>query len=145
MGIKIWQLVPKTPLQNIGTFKFGCLVRDCCTYIYTTSMQFGGFLMVANIDHQTTKFNFLGHQNFRLYGIMHTIHLHKYNISCSCPTNEEVEKEKQSREDGRWKEMEMEERQRREDQEHQLQMMQMLGQMLQSRPYSSQYAFDYDP
>ena len=52
----------------------------------------------------------------------------------------------QMREDERWKkEMEMEERQRREDREHQLQMMQMLGQMLQSRPYSSQYGFDYDP
>lgn len=49
------------------------------------------------------------------------------------------------REDEKWKEMQMEERQRREDREHQLQMMQMLGQMLQSRPYSSQYGFDYDP
>ena len=51
----------------------------------------------------------------------------------------------QMREDERWKkEMELEERQRREDRQHQLQMMQMLGQMLQSRPYPSQYGFDYD-
>ena len=85
--------------KYIGTFKIGCLVRDCCTYMYTASTQFGGFLMVANTDHQTTKFNFLGHQIFQLYSIMYTIHLYKY-ISCSCPTNEEIEerKEKQSQE-----------------------------------------------
>ena len=57
----------------------------------------------------------------------------------------DAEERFQMREDERWKEMEMEERQRREDREHQLQMMQMLGQMLQSRPYLSQYGFDYDP
>ena len=53
----------------------------------------------------------------------------------------DAEERFQMREDERWKEMEMEEGQRREDREHQLQMMQML----QSRPYSSQYGFDYDP
>ena len=45
--------------------------------MYTASTQFGGFWTVANIDHQTTKFNFLGHQIFQLYGIMHAIHLHR--------------------------------------------------------------------
>ena len=46
----------------------------------------------------------------------------------------DAEKRFQMQEDERWKEMEMEERQRRVDREYQLQMMQMLGQMLQSRP-----------
>ena len=50
------------------------------------------------------------------------------------------------REDKKWmKEMELEEKQRREDRQHQLQMMQILGQMIQSSPYPPQsYAFDYD-
>ncbi len=52
----------------------------------------------------------------------------------------------QMREEERWmKEMELEENQRREDRQHQLQMMQMLGQMIQSRSYPPQsYGFDYD-
>ena len=54
----------------------------------------------------------------------------------------EAEERFQKREE-RWKEMELEERQRREDR-HQLQMMQMLGQMMQSRPYSPAYTFDLD-
>ena len=56
----------------------------------------------------------------------------------------EAEERFQKREE-RWKkEMELEERQRREDRQHQLQMMQMLGQMMQSRPYSPAYSFDLD-
>ena len=57
----------------------------------------------------------------------------------------EAEEGFQKREEERWKkEMEVEERQRREERQHQLQMMQMLGQMLQSRPYPPAYSFDYD-
>ena len=57
----------------------------------------------------------------------------------------EAEERFQKREEERWKkEMELEERQRREDRQHQLQMMQMLGQMMQSRPYSPAYSFDLD-
>ena len=57
----------------------------------------------------------------------------------------EAEERFQKREEERWmKEMELEERQRKEDRQHQLQMMQMLGQMIQSRPYPPAYSFDYD-
>ena len=58
----------------------------------------------------------------------------------------DAEERFQTREDERWKkEVELEERQRRDDRQHQLQMMQMLGQMFQSRQYPSHtYSFDYD-
>ena len=58
----------------------------------------------------------------------------------------DAEERFQKREEERWKkEMELEEKQRREDRQHQLQMMQMLGQMIQGRPYPPQaYSFDYD-
>ena len=58
----------------------------------------------------------------------------------------EAEERFNKREEERWKkEVELEERQRREDRQHQLQIMHMLGQMIQPRPYQLQpYSFDYD-
>ena len=51
----------------------------------------------------------------------------------------------QKREEEKWKkEMELEEKQRREDRQHQLQMMQIHGEMIQSRPYPPAYSFNYE-
>ena len=61
----------------------------------------------------------------------------------------EADEKFEKREEERWKkEMELEERHRKEAQQHDMNMMQMLGQMLQRRSYlpptSSPYHLDYD-
>lgn len=60
----------------------------------------------------------------------------------------EADEKYEKREEERWKkEMELEERRRKEDQQDEIHMMQMLGQLLQHRPYppptSSPYDLDY--
>ena len=54
----------------------------------------------------------------------------------------DAEERFQKREE-RWKEeMELEEKQRREERQHQLQMMQMLGEMIQSKLYPPAYSIN---